>query len=173
MNNFVYLRIKIKHMFTATKAATALAQAGVLSLLLAGTCQATTPTQQPSYANAEQVHSAPRQQGNFTLTLPGGEYVYMPPTKGQAPSKAFTIGQPAQFRTVVPSQQEEATAENQATQKPKVQLAQAPTIKRKPTPKLDWPKVVVMGDEICVPVLAKSDSPDWKSHLTCVEVKRD
>ena len=173
MNDYVYFCIKMKRMETATKAATAIAQTGLLSLLFTGTCQATTPPQQPSYASAEQVHSAPRQQGNVTLALPGGEYVYLPHRNSQAPSKAFTIGQPAKWRTVLPSQQEEEMVQTQETEKPKVQLAQAPTIKRKPAPKLDWPKVVVMGDEICVPVLAKSDSSDWKSHLTCVEVKRD
>ena len=30
-----------------------------------------------------------------------------------------------------------------------------------------WPKVVVRGAEICVPVLEKSEAEDWKDHLTC------
>lgn len=35
------------------------------------------------------------------------------------------------------------------------------------TGKLDWPKVVVRADEICVPELASSEAADWRSHLVC------
>lgn len=30
-----------------------------------------------------------------------------------------------------------------------------------------WPKVVIQGNEICVPELASSDAADWQEHLTC------
>lgn len=33
--------------------------------------------------------------------------------------------------------------------------------------KLDWPKVSVIGDEVCVPTLVSSESTDWKSDMTC------
>ena len=36
--------------------------------------------------------------------------------------------------------------------------------------KLDWPKVTIIGSEICVPTLASSESNDWKSDLTCYEL---
>jgi hypothetical protein len=35
------------------------------------------------------------------------------------------------------------------------------------TGKLDWPKVVVRADEICVPELASSEAADWRDHLVC------
>jgi hypothetical protein len=33
--------------------------------------------------------------------------------------------------------------------------------------RIDWPKVIRRGNEICVPVLASSEAVDWKDHLTC------
>lgn len=33
--------------------------------------------------------------------------------------------------------------------------------------RLDWPKVIVRADEICVPELASSESLDWRDHLVC------
>jgi hypothetical protein len=35
------------------------------------------------------------------------------------------------------------------------------------TGKLDWPRVVVRADEVCVPELASSDAADWRDHLVC------
>ncbi len=37
---------------------------------------------------------------------------------------------------------------------------------------IDWPRVVVRGDEICVPALKSANAEDWREHLTCVEVQR-
>lgn len=37
--------------------------------------------------------------------------------------------------------------------------------------KLDWPKVVLRGDDICVPTLESSNAPDWRSHLLCHRVE--
>lgn len=37
---------------------------------------------------------------------------------------------------------------------------------------IDWPKVVIRGDEICVPVLESANAQDWREHLTCAEVQR-
>ncbi|MFP3179715.1 MAG: hypothetical protein RXR20_05280 [Paraburkholderia sp.] len=34
-------------------------------------------------------------------------------------------------------------------------------------PKLNWPKVVLMGDKTCVPQLPFASSADWKDHLVC------
>lgn len=35
------------------------------------------------------------------------------------------------------------------------------------TGKLDWPKVIVRADAICVPDLASSESADWRDHVVC------
>lgn len=33
--------------------------------------------------------------------------------------------------------------------------------------KYDWPKIVVNGDQVCVPELASSEANNWKGKLTC------
>ncbi|PTT93020.1 hypothetical protein DBR42_00845 [Pelomonas sp. HMWF004] len=33
--------------------------------------------------------------------------------------------------------------------------------------RINWPRVVVMGNKICVPQLAYSEASDWRDHLTC------
>jgi hypothetical protein len=38
---------------------------------------------------------------------------------------------------------------------------------------VDWPRVVVRGDEVCVPVLESAKADDWREHLTCTEVSRN
>jgi hypothetical protein len=37
----------------------------------------------------------------------------------------------------------------------------------------EWPKVVVRGNEVCVPVLESAQADDWREHLTCTEVPRN
>jgi len=43
------------------------------------------------------------------------------------------------------------------------------SIKRRtpPTVAVAWPKVVLRGDEICVPQLSSSEANDWRDHLVC------
>ncbi len=36
--------------------------------------------------------------------------------------------------------------------------------------KLDWPKVVVIENKVCVPTIASSGSRDWKADMTCYEL---
>lgn len=38
--------------------------------------------------------------------------------------------------------------------------------------KMTWPKVVIRGQEVCVPVLESANAEDWREHLTCTEVSR-
>jgi len=33
--------------------------------------------------------------------------------------------------------------------------------------KMDWPKVVLKGSQICVPDLANAEAKDWKEYLIC------
>ena len=123
---------------------------------------------------ANQFHTAPRQAGQVMLEHPGGEFIYGTTANDRARTKAFTIGKKTELRDVIPSAQEEAATQlAQAVQT----ITETPPTKplrkvSQPRPRIDWPKVVVMGDEVCVPVLAKSESNDWQSHLTCVEVKQ-
>lgn len=37
----------------------------------------------------------------------------------------------------------------------------------RPTMAIAWPKVVLRGDEICVPQLSSSEANDWRDHLVC------
>ncbi len=36
---------------------------------------------------------------------------------------------------------------------------------------IKWPKVVLRGGSVCVPLIDFSDSRDWKAHLTCTDLE--
>jgi hypothetical protein len=110
--------------------------------------------------------------GGSTLHNPyGGQYVYSQTDlpDGRLP-QLLILGKAVRDEYVLFSAQEE-----EALWKLREQLLR----EREPAPPvrhhaehrrrlaLDWPKVVVDGDETCVPESAFADSADWRGHLLC------
>lgn len=106
----------------------------------------------------------------------GGEYVYGPGAADSRPvTPALLIGAaPRNDYTFLTAAEEEALIKmhdgRRADQVRRVLIASRAkyAIKR---PALQWPKVVLRNNEICVPELASSEALDWKDHLTCYQAK--
>ena len=100
----------------------------------------------------------------------GGMYVYTPAAPdSRIKTQPFSIGRTKRQTYQLFSAQEEAAL--WLIRERKI-MAAAAVIQEKKGRRtfrrsLAWPKVVVRGTEICVPILGHSDSSDWKQHLTC------
>jgi hypothetical protein len=102
----------------------------------------------------------------------GGEYVNVPAAPDRRiRSRAMLAAAPERQTYLFFSSQEEAELLNYRNRMFAEQVRATVTAARKRhyarTGKLDWPKVVVHTDEICVPELASSDAADWREHLVC------
>jgi hypothetical protein len=102
----------------------------------------------------------------------GGEYVNAPPAADRrGRSRAVLVGQPMRQTYVFFSAQEEEALLRYRDRMLAEQLKQNVVTARKrhyaKTGNLNWPKVVVRADEICVPELASSEAADWREHLVC------
>jgi hypothetical protein len=102
----------------------------------------------------------------------GGEYVYGAPVlDGRLRTQAVLVGAPQRQAYVFFSAEEEAALLAYRDQALAEQLKRRVASARKrhynATASLDWPKVVVRADEICVPELASSSAADWRDHLVC------
>jgi hypothetical protein len=106
----------------------------------------------------------------------GGEYVYGGGTAdARTKSAALLVGKPLRtdFSFISPAEEEafvRMLGDRRAAEvRGALNLARAKVAaKRK---ELVWPKVVLRGNEICVPELASSESVEWKEHLTCYRGK--
>lgn len=105
----------------------------------------------------------------------GGIYIYTPPKPdARITAKAFLIGRPERQTYQLFSAQEEEALWQLREEKGQTDVVAARNQKTKFTGhhraqklSFEWPKVVVRGSEICVPILDYSESSDWREHLTC------
>jgi hypothetical protein len=102
----------------------------------------------------------------------GGEYVYGDQASdARRPTRPVLIGTAERQLYVFFSDREEQALLNYRDQQLAKQLRDRAASSRPPhyraTVSLRWPKVVVRGDEICVPELASSEAADWRDHLVC------
>lgn len=138
-------------------------------------------------ANPASFVAQPLSSAGAALLSPfkGGAYVYGPDSKDSRPTmSAFAVGKaPRDSFEYFSAQEEEAlwnlqqdfldeTEREEAIAKHLAQRkARAAAKHRQPKPvaaaALDWPRVVVNGASICVPVLSFADAADWRDHLVC------
>lgn len=106
----------------------------------------------------------------------GGVYIYTPPTPdSRVKAQPFKVGRAErQTYQFFSAQEEEALwlLREQKNAAARVELLEqeASSIAGRHRPaklSFDWPKVLVRGPEICVPVLDHSDAKDWQQYLTC------
>lgn len=102
----------------------------------------------------------------------GGEYVYGEQPSDRRPmTRPVLIGAMERQLYVFFSDQEEQALLNYRDQQLAKQLRDPGAIshppRRRATESLHWPKVVVRGDETCVPDMASSELADWRDHLVC------
>ena len=111
----------------------------------------------------------------------GGTYVYGERMRdARIPSPAIMVSSPARIEFVLFSAQEESDLwsykqsqlersqqeEIDRLTKAQAQAQKQANIKYK---SIKWPKVVLRGDSVCVPLVDFSESGDWRDHLTCTE----
>lgn len=106
----------------------------------------------------------------------GGEYVYGRPVPDARPTtSAMLIGTPPRTDyTLLSPDEEEALVKMQDAQRlaeVRQSIMASRAQYRVKRPNLKWPKVVLRGQEVCVPELASSEADDWKDHLTCYRLK--
>lgn len=128
---------------------------------------------QETHFSAEDTHIA----GSAYVKPPaGGEYVYgEAPKDGRQKTRPFFMAPvPRQSYTFFSAEEErllQSLRDKQTSaQTIKEKVVTARKAHYKKTKRLDWPKVVLRGDEICVPVLASADAEDWAQNLTCYNV---
>lgn len=133
----------------------------------------------PSAAGSESyfLRSAPYSSGAANVApANGGEYIYgRAPGDGRTASTAFLVGKPLRtdFSFISPAEEEAFVRmldQRRAEEvKRNLDLARAKVATMRKG--LAWPRVVLRGNEICVPELASSEATDWKEHLTCYRGK--
>ena len=101
----------------------------------------------------------------------GGMYVYSSkPVEDGRRSMRFMVGKPAlQTYDLFSAEEEAALSQVRADQIAAAarNRARLRHVRFHAQPKLNWPKVVLMGDKTCVPQLPFASSADWKDHLVC------
>jgi len=106
----------------------------------------------------------------------GGVYVYGDEPMLHPKGAAFTLGKTQRFDYDFFSYQEEEALwlvrEDQLKAIETQELGERLALRKRvhKSPQINWPKVVVRGNQVCVPLLESSEASDWKSHLTCTEV---
>ena len=103
----------------------------------------------------------------------GGEYVYASPQKDNRPTtKPILMGAvPRQSYRYFSQAEEQALLAFKNTKLAALVKAEVIVSRKKHVAKTqhyDWPKVVLVGKQVCVPELADADGADWKEHLTCI-----
>jgi len=103
----------------------------------------------------------------------GGEYVYASPQKDNRPATQPILMGPVPRQSYrYFSQAEEQALLAFKNKKLAAQVKAEVIVSRKKhvakTQHFDWPKVVLIGKQVCVPELADADAADWKEHLTCI-----
>lgn len=102
----------------------------------------------------------------------GGQYIYGDPAPQiRKDSPAYLTGSVKRVNWSFFSPEEEVALE-EIKDKKMAERARAKILAERKSylaavKKIDWPKVVVKGDEVCVPELVGAESPDWKDYLTC------
>jgi hypothetical protein len=102
-----------------------------------------------------------------------GAYVYSShPQNDSRGTMRFMLGQaPRQNYDLFSAQEEAALWRTREMQREAVAQAEARArarhTHRKSAPKLDWPKVVLVGDKTCVPRTSFANAPDWQQHIVC------
>ncbi|MAF04677.1 MULTISPECIES: hypothetical protein [Herbaspirillum] len=108
----------------------------------------------------------------------GGEFVYGESAKdSRQQAKPFLVGPvPRQSQTYFSAEEEQALLAFK-NQKLAERVKKEVVVSRKrhvaKTKHYDWPKVVVQGDQVCVPELSSASATDWKDHLTCISVGQE
>jgi hypothetical protein len=102
----------------------------------------------------------------------GGEYVYAAPTfDSRTRTRAVLIGSAQRQSYALFSAEEEEALLHYRDQQLASQLKERVVVARvrhyRATGLIDWPKVVVRAQEICVPALASSEALDWREHQVC------
>ena len=103
----------------------------------------------------------------------GGEYVYSSkPVDDGRGTQRFMLGQaPRQNYDLFSSVEEAALWRTRETQREAAAAANARArtkhVSRRVAPKLNWPKVVLVGDRTCVPQSAFASAAVWQQHLVC------
>jgi len=137
-------------------------------------------------------HKSALNGGAVVISLPNdGQYVYRADGTSPASPPAFMLGRPQRQDFKFLSQAEQAAlwkyredqraaqvaakreAEARAASLAAAARAQALQVEHAAAAvparqaRINWPRVIVRGDETCVPVLSFSDAADWREHLTC------
>lgn len=127
---------------------------------------------------ASYIRSSTYPAGWVNITTPQeGMHIYTQPTiDTRRKTQAFSVGRPErQTYSFFSAQEEEALwllrekknlaiAASLNESGPRRSLHHRHTLSAS---SIGWPKVLVRGDEICVPMLEHSDSKDWAEHLKC------
>ncbi len=115
--------------------------------------------------------------GWVNIATPEGQYIYGNATSARGSMRAFTIGtEPRKSYEFFSHQEEEAlwlVMQNQIEAMQPPPLRKTTSRARAAAQKINWPRVVLREGEVCVPVVEKSNSEDWKDHLICTEVSRN
>lgn len=109
--------------------------------------------------------------GSANATSPNqGAYVYTPQQDQRKRYAAFLVGAPKrQEYDLFSDQEEQALWEvKQSLLAPYVTKVRhaGHTLLASASKEL-WPRVVVQGERVCVPVLPYANGDDWREHLTC------
>ena len=105
----------------------------------------------------------------------GGDYFYLPMVNDGRPlTPPMLVSRPPREYEFFSAEEEEALTklyDSEVSKRVKARLLAQRKAYLAKVSKYNWPKVVVEGNEICVPELASSESADWKSNLICYEQK--
>ncbi|PRZ44860.1 hypothetical protein BX589_14327 [Paraburkholderia fungorum] len=103
----------------------------------------------------------------------GGAYVYStaPFNDGRGTTR-FMLGLPPRQNYDLFSAQEEAALWQMREAQRKVitqanARARTRHVHRGGSPKLNWPKVLLVGDKTCVPQTGFANASDWQQHVVC------
>lgn len=128
-------------------------------------------------AQAKFIDPSVWRSGWVNIASPEGQYIYGNAASTRGSMRAFTIGtEPRKSYEFFSHQEEEALWLVMQNQVEAMQLPARPKTAsraRVATQKINWPRVVLRAGEVCVPVVEKSNSEDWKDHLICTEVSRN
>jgi hypothetical protein len=103
----------------------------------------------------------------------GGTYVYSSaPFNDRRGTARFMLGlPPRQDYDLFSAQEEAALWQTRESQRDAIAQASTRAHARRPhrvsAPRLNWPKVLLVGDKTCVPLTAFSNASDWQQHVVC------
>lgn len=109
-------------------------------------------------------------------TPEGGQYVYGEEPAARPKGAVFTLGKTERVDYDFFSYQEEEAlwlvreGQLRAFEAQDLRERMAQRKRSQKNHQINWPKVVVSGKRVCVPVLESAGASDWQDHLTCTEV---